>query len=202
MRPRPKQKSGFTLVEVLIALALSAAIFTAALNLLLGVVTAWERAREGDLTADEDFRLFAYLKYYLETAEEDNLRIQPLPGERSEYWLTFPVQGSPFTEVNAAEWQSEQFALVKDRDGIRLVPVVESGRDEPKRDDGLLLMGGDIELEYWTWNELREQWEDSDRLESQGGQDPAPPGYLILRLPDESQRWIRVGISGGDIPLW
>lgn len=201
--------AAFTLVEVLIALALSALLFTAALNLLLGIVTAWERAREGDLEADAEYRLFAFLRHYLETATVDgegegDVRLENLPGERGEQYLVFPARNSPLLSPLAAEWRTERFALVPESDGIRLLPFVDDEeRDRPRLDEGLLLFGEEAELAYWIFDEDRGRWEEEDRLETEGGADPGLPGYLILRFPEEDKtRWIKVGQGEGDLPLW
>lgn len=199
MRRSPK---GFTLVEVLIALALSAAIFTAALNLLLGVSTAWEKARIGDLEADGDYRLFAFLQKSLENSDQEEVKVENLPGERGEMWLTFPIRNSPLTVGISEEWRTERFALVRDSDGIRLFPVVGEQDDRPRDDDGLLLFPREVELVYWHWDEIREQWEEEESFESRGGQTPEVPEYLIFRFPDGVVRWIRLGGQEGDLRLW
>jgi len=200
---RGNSSGGFTLVEVLIALALSAAVFAAALNLLLGIVGAWERAREGDLIADEQYRMYGFLQNYLESAEEDAVQLENLPGESGELWLTVLIEDSPLTRDLSAEWQTERFALVREREGMRLVPwVAEEEQDRPQGDDGLMILEGDFEMTYWIWEEDREQWEEVDELESRGGQDPGLPRYLVLRFPDETVRWFKIAGGEGDLVLW
>ncbi|MBC2603109.1 prepilin-type N-terminal cleavage/methylation domain-containing protein [Puniceicoccus vermicola] len=199
---RGSGRNGFTLVEVLIALALSAAIFAAALNLLLGIVGAWEKARAGDLRADEDFRLFSFLRTYLETSDEEGLEVRNLPGDRGEMWLTFSIENSPLTRALSEEWSTEKFALVTDRDAIRLVPVVGDQEDRPRIDDGLALFSEGVELEYWNWDEDRERWEDVERLEARGVQEVEVPRYLLVHFPDETIRWIKLGNAEGDLALW
>tara|TARA_R100000027_G_scaffold61790_1_gene53415 strand:- start:15821 stop:16420 length:600 start_codon:yes stop_codon:yes gene_type:complete len=199
MRRRP---TGFTLIEVMIALSLAAAIFAAALQLLLGMLTAWERAKEGDLEADEKFRLFAFLKNYLEEGGEDEVRIENLPGERGEMYLTFSIENSPLTRSLSEEWRTERYALVPDREAIRLLPFVEEDEDRPQIDDGLALFGEGVELEYWTWDASRENWDDTDSLDTRGGQDPDLPGYLIIRFSEDDRRWIRIGGGEGGQAIW
>ncbi|MEM0966852.1 MAG: prepilin-type N-terminal cleavage/methylation domain-containing protein [Verrucomicrobiota bacterium] len=195
-------QSAFTLVEVLIALALSAAIFAAAINLLLGIVAAWEKAREGDLEADSEFRLFSFLQGYLQSFGEDDLSVETLPGELADYWITFTIENSPLTRDVQQEWKTERFALVVERDEIRLVPVVGENEDRPRTEDGVLLYGEGVEVEYWVWDEARERWEAEEELESRGGVEPSLPEYLVLTYPDETVRWIRLGSPEGDLALW
>ncbi len=196
-------QNGFTLVEVLIALALSAAIFAAALNLLLGIATAWERAREGDLRADEDYRLFAYLRNYLESAPgEDGVRVENLPGQRGDYWLTFPIEGSPLTRALSEEWRTDRFAMVRDRDGIRLLPVVGEDDERPRDDDGLLIVPGEVEVVYWIWEENRDRWDEREDLESRGGQQPELPQYVVFRFADGTVRWAKIPGAEGGQGLW
>ena len=202
-----RRHRGFTLVEVLIALTLSALLFAAALNLLLGALTAWERAREGDLDADGDYRMFDFLRTALEgphRGEEGEVAVAPLPGERSDYHLNFVLRGSPLAEGLIREWKTERFALVAEDESIRLVPFVEEeAREEPDEDDGLFLYGEGVEVAYWVWDEVRERWEEEEELESEGGEAPEVPAYLILRFDGEDRiRWIRVGSGEGDRALW
>lgn len=201
---RQGSSGGFTLVEVLIALALSAAIFAAALNLLLGIVGAWEKAREGDMLADEEYRLFGFLQNYLESTEEDAVAVENLPGERGEKWLIVRIEDSPFTADLAEEWRTERFALVREQDELWLVPFVgeEEEQDRPQVDDGLLIASDDFEMVYWTWDEDTEEWDEVDRLESRGGQEPEVPQYVILQFPDAPIRWFKIGSREGELALW
>lgn len=197
--------AGFTLVEVLLSLALSALLFTAALNLLLGVMTAWDRARAGDLRADGDYRLFAFLRDGLaaeNAGEEDAVRVETLPGERSEHYLTFPLRGSPLAGGAVREWRTERFALLADRDGLGLLPFVDEEDDRPSPGDAIPLFGGEVEVAYWFWDEARERWEEEDDLEPDPGSEAGVPAYLVLRFPDERVRWIRIGPGEGDAALW
>lgn len=201
-----RKRAGFTLVEVLIALVLSAILFAAALNLLLGILTAWERAREGDLEADGDYRIFAFLRSALEGPKmnrEEEIAVAPLPGERSDYYINFVLRGSPVAEDLVREWKTERFALVTANDSIRLVPFVDGEeQDRPDDDEGLLLYGDAVEVSYWVWDDTREEWEEKEELQSEGGRDPEVPGYLILRFGEDEVRWIRVGAGEGDVALW
>lgn len=199
---RRARRGGFTLVEVLIALALSAALFAAALNLLLGIVTAWERARKGDLLSDGEVRRFAFLRHYLGTGSEDEIRVEALPGDSTGRFLTFVVRNSPLLAGTSNEWRTERFALVADRRSVGLMPVVDEDADRPRDNDALPLFGENFELLFWTWDETRDRWEETDRLETEGGADPPVPGYVRIRAADDSERWIRIGTAEGDLALW
>lgn len=196
------RRSGFTLIEVMISLSLAAAIFAAALQLLLGMITAWERAKEGDLVADEQYRLFAFLENYLSGEGEDEVAVENLPGESGEMYLSFAIENSPFTRTLSEEWRTERFALVPDREAVRLVPFVGEDDDRPQIDDGLALFRGEVELEYWTYDESREIWEDSDSLVTRGGQEPGLPQYLILKFGEDERKWIKIGGGEGAQALW
>ncbi len=207
MTPPRRNREGFTLVEVLIALSLSALLFAAALNLLLGVLTAWERAREGDLEADADYRMFAFLRSALEGSGmggDENVEVARLPGGQSDYYLNFVLRGSPLAERWIREWKTERFALVPDGGSVRLVPFVEGDDlDKPDEDEGLFLYGEGVEVAYWVWDDVRERWEEEEELESERGREPEVPGYLILRFGDEERiRWIRINAGEGGRALW
>ncbi len=193
---------GFTLVEVLIALALSAALFAAALNLLLGIVTAWERARTGDFLSDEKVRRFAFLHRYMGPGAEDEVRVEALPGDSTGRFLNFAVRSSPLLAGVSAEWRTERFALIHDRGSVGLMPVVGEDADRPRANDALPLFGEGVEVLYWTRDEARDRWEETDRLETRGGADPPVPGYLLIRTAEGDERWIRVGTGEGDLALW
>lgn len=206
MKGRRGANHGFTLVEVMLSLVLSALLFAAALNLLLGILLAWERAREGDLEADADYRIFAFLEAALGEAsldDGDEVQVAPLPGGGSGYFLNFVIRGSPLANRFVQQWKTERFALVGDRGAVRLVPFVgEDAQDRPDEEDGILLFGDEVELEYLIWEEESGEWDLENELATRAGLEPDVPGYLILRVEDQIVRWVRIDSGEGEAPLW
>lgn len=199
---RDRRHRGLTLLEVLIALGLSAILFGAALQLLLGVVQVWERARVGDLRADGEFRRLHFLRYHLEKAGVGAIEVGEVPRPGEEEALVFPVRESLLAGRLRHRYRTETVGLVGDRDGLRLLPVVGEEGERFREEDALRLVNEPVELVYWSREGSR--WEEETDLGAfaNGGDDL--PVLLGVRWTDrEEERWLFLSRSHAtDEVLW
>ena len=172
---------------MLIALGLSAILFGAALQLLLGVVQAWERARVGDLRADGEFRRLHYLRYHLDHAGVGEIEVGEVPRPGGDAAVVFPVRASLLAETLRHRYRTETVGLVGDRDGLRLLPVAGEEGERFREEDALRLGNEPVELVYWRREGSR--WEEETDLGelASGGDDL--PVLLGVRWTDREEEW-------------
>lgn len=201
--PRPgRERGGLTLLEVLLALGLSALIFAAALQLLLGVVQAWERARVGDLRADGEFRRLHFLRYHLEEAGSGGIEVGEVPRAGGEEALVFPVRGSPLVHALRDRYRTETLGLVGDREGLRLVPLVGEEGDRFRDEDAVVLLDQPVELVYWRRD--GERWEEeTDLADFSSGSGDLPVAVGVRGAEGGEEQWFLLPRSpAGDEVLW
>jgi len=200
--PGRKGPHGLTLLEVLLALGLSAIVFGAALQLLLGVLQAWEGARTGDLRADGEFRRLHFLRYHLQGADAAEVELEEVPRRGAGEAVVFPVRESPLVAPLRDRYRTETYGLVGDDEGLRLLPLVGEEGERFRDEDAIALVEDAVELFYWRREGNR--WEEEGELGEWARGRDSLPALVGVRWEDrDEEAWFFLPASAtGDEVLW
>lgn len=216
-RIETKKRSGFSLIEVLLAVAIGAMIMTAATSLLFSTSHLWFESENLTVVDEHVVSLTHFVEHAFSAAEvneeSDSGAISwgKIPGDFSidGDLLTFRLTGDLPIFVEEGSFLPEVNCYLKFREdqGLYLIWQSDAMAEENAEDFRETLLSPWVkEMLYCYYDEEAESWDSSDKMESDQDGNPKIPEFLKLKFisddSTEQESFILLPNANSNVPSY